>query len=124
MRRQDAQVDDAAVGPVRVDYVGPDAHQSGYLAQRIVEPCRKLHAPLLGTARERKPQQVEHTRIEVFGRSIDRERIAPVRSVDVEPRGQHTFAFDIFRSRLERKLVARGVEKQLQRRAVGDLQAG
>ena len=124
MRRQDAQVHDAAVGSVFVHHVRLHAQQSRHLAQRIVETRRNLHAALFGAARERQLRQVQHPGVEILGRSVDRERVAPVGGVDAQACGQHAFALDVFRRRLERKLVAGRVEKQLHRRPVGDLQAG
>ncbi len=82
VRRKDAQIHDAAVGAVFVHHVRLHAQQSGYLAQRIVETRRELHAPLLGAARQREARQVQHPCIEVLGRGVDRERVAPVGGVD------------------------------------------
>lgn len=99
-----------------VHHVRLHAQQSRHLAQRIVETRRNLHAALLGAARERQLRQVQHPGVEILGRSVDRERVAPVGGVDAQACGQHAFALDVFRRRLERKLVAGRIEKQLHRR--------
>ena len=123
VRRKDAQTDHAAEVALLAQNARADADQSRDLAHGVREARRKLYAPLLRTARHREVRQVQHPGVEVLGRGIDRERIAAVRSIDTEACGQHPAAFDVFGRRLEREPVARRVEEQSQRRAVGDLQS-
>ena len=122
VRGQNPQVDDPSAVAAVVG-LGAHAHQPRKTPQGILESGRKLHAVLLGPAHDRKMGQVERSGVEVLGRTVDGERIAAVGRIDVQPRSQQPLALDEFRIGLERKLVAGGVEEQLQRRPVGNLQS-
>ena len=124
VRRQNTQSDGRAVEAVGLCRADPDADQPRRLVRRIDEAGGELDAALLRSARHREVRQVEHPGIEVLGRGVEHERVVAARGVHAQPRGQHAAPLDILRRNLQRQLVARRVEQQPQRRAVGDLQPG
>ena len=122
VRRQQPHVDrPASLGRLPDERFEPQ--QSRDAGRRIVESRRQPQAVAARTAHDRQLRHVKRPDVEILRTQIDRQRIAAVRRIEIQPRGEHPLAFDVLRSRFERQFVVGGIEQQPQLRSVGDLQA-